>query len=697
MPVATILLAACAVVYALISLWIAVLRSRAPARLLAACCLVTAGWAAQGALSDTSTPGIDGAADLVRALAWFGFVFFLYHDAKLGRTKDEIGFAAAGIAAAIAGAIAVVISEPAAPFAVSLFSLGIMARLGLAVAELLLIENLYLNLPDHARWHVALPSVLLGGLACFDILLCADIVLFHEASTALVGARTLGMIMIAPLLAVAASRTWRQVGKVRLSRTAVFHSATLVLSGSVLLALGLMGEVFRQVGGNWGWLVELSLGFAAMIALGLMLTSGSARSRFQRLFVDHFFAERYDYRRQWLACIRTLSGDDGDLQSSLAIRAIRTIVSVLDSPGGILFLRDGGGRPFNWAGSWNMPAAEALPAGHPVVAAVREGGWIARLDMPDGAASLAAPLDGVGPVWLAIPMVHRGVLTGLVLTAPPRAPFALEQEVFDLLRIVTQEVATYFAEQQATQTLLQTRHLHDYSKRFAFVAHDIKNVSSQLALLLTNAESHIANPEFQKDMLDTVRSSVAKITSLLQRLERPEADRVPSALAPLPRLEALVATYQRVRRAKLVLEHDGSTGIVSMGAGAFETVVTHLLNNAVEASPGLPVVLRVRHEARQVVIDIVDAGPGMTPEFVRDELFQPFSTSKQGGTGIGAFQSRELAREAGGELEVISRPGAGATMRLLLPRIDSPPIAAASGAVAAAASDAPRAFTGVGA
>jgi signal transduction histidine kinase len=57
----------------------------------------------------------------------------------------------------------------------------------------------------------------------------------------------------------------------------------------------------------------------------------------------------------------------------------------------------------------------------------------------------------------------------------------------------------------------------------------------------------------------------------------------------------------------------------------------------------------------------------MTPEFVRDTLFRPFGTAKRGGTGIGAFQARELLREAGGELVVISRLGEGTTMRAVLP------------------------------
>ena len=131
-----------------------------------------------------------------------------------------------------------------------------------------------------------------------------------------------------------------------------------------------------------------------------------------------------------------------------------------------------------------------------------------------------------------------------------------------------------------------------------------------------------------------------------------------------------MGTYRRVRKAEIVLEHDGSTGAVAMGVESFETAVTHLLNNAVEAGGHRPVILRVRHEATQVVVDAVDSGAGMTAEFVQDQLFRPFTTSKAGGSGIGAFQARDLVREAGGDVLAISKPGLGTTMRVLLPRTD---------------------------
>ena len=69
----------------------------------------------------------------------------------------------------------------------------------------------------------------------------------------------------------------------------------------------------------------------------------------------------------------------------------------------------------------------------------------------------------------------------------------------------------------------------------------------------------------------------------------------------------------------------------------------------------------------------------MDPAFIRDELFRPFRSTKLGGYGIGAFQTRELIRAAGGDVKVISEKGAGTTMRILLPLVLEKELAASSG------------------
>jgi signal transduction histidine kinase len=235
-------------------------------------------------------------------------------------------------------------------------------------------------------------------------------------------------------------------------------------------------------------------------------------------------------------------------------------------------------------------------------------------------------------------------------------------------------VAIHLAQQRATAALLQTRDLRAYGERFAFVAHDIKNVSSQLQLLLSNAEIHLADPAFQRDMLATVRASVNRIGGLIRRLE-PAREKPEGAalLRPAPLLKTLVAARRQAGWGRLELVGDAAGAnpddiAITMDQAAFQATVTHLLDNAAAATAaGGTVRVSLRQTAGRVVLDIADDGPGMTAEFIRDELFVPFATRTEGGSGLGAFQARELLRAAGGDITVLSQPGHGTTMRLSWP------------------------------
>jgi len=662
----------CAVAYAALALFL-VLRTRGnPSRLhLLAACGLTALWAGAAVALPAANPllGAAGLLDLLRLGAWYVVTLNFYRRFVPGQVGPGRAFTIMGvlIALMVGGAMLAGLGRIGAGG--SLLSIGLAARLVLAICELLLLENLLRNAPEEARWNVNLACIGLGALAVYDILLCTDAALFRQVSPVLADGRALANVLVAPLLGLAAVRT-QKAPVLAISRTAAFHSASLVASGALLLALAGVGEAFRAFGTRWGAVAEVGLICAGVIAVAVLLTSGAGRSHIRAALVDPFFAERYDYRREWLRCIDTLAGAGSG--APLPARVIRTVAQVVDSPAGILFLRETGPGPeqpaFQWAGSWNMPAvALSIPSDHPLLAGFGAGEEIAVLGP---AIRTQPPLDTLPELWLAVPLPQAGSLpAGFVLVAPPRAPFALDAEVFAVLRTVAREVATYLAEQRALQALMETRQLRDFGKRFAFVAHDIKNVSSQLSLLLANAEHHLDNPEFQRDMLETVRASVRKIGALLRRLAEPaEGMGGPDRVEPLGRVETIAATCRRLRGAHVVVEAAMPPGEVTIGPAAFDAVVTHLLDNAVEAAgPAEAIRIVLRHDRRRMLVDIIDRGPGMTPDFVRDELFRPFRTSKREGSGIGAFQARELLREAGGDLVVLSRPGEGTTMRLLLP------------------------------
>jgi putative PEP-CTERM system histidine kinase len=274
--------------------------------------------------------------------------------------------------------------------------------------------------------------------------------------------------------------------------------------------------------------------------------------------------------------------------------------------------------------------------------------------------------------WVALPLNHFGNLIGFVVLARSRANFKLDREAYDLLRVVGREIASRVAEQRATQVLAQTQQPREYSQRFAFVIHDIKNVSGQLSMLLTNAELYAGDPEFQHDMLMTVRASVGKITRLLSRLQAERQERDHALTTPAERLRDLVGASREASHRDIGFRDDAGGAGAAIDPDAFDAVVTHLLNNAIDASDAnSPIEVDLRMEPNAVVVDIIDHGTGMPPEFVRDDLFRPLRTTKDNGHGIGAYQARELVRDAGGDLLVISRPKTGTTMRLILPSVRS--------------------------
>jgi putative PEP-CTERM system histidine kinase len=222
--------------------------------------------------------------------------------------------------------------------------------------------------------------------------------------------------------------------------------------------------------------------------------------------------------------------------------------------------------------------------------------------------------------------------------------------------------------------LLDARQLEAFNKRFAFVIHDIKNLAGQLSLLIRNAEKFGDNPDFRRDLTSTLKNSVGKMTALLQQLSPGSGGLAkPARSVDLVALvRHFVAQWPPCER-RVVFSAGTATAMANLaGEDKLTTVLTHLVQNAVEVTPEHGVVqITLASIDGQARIDVADQGPGMSPEFVRDELFRPFRTTKSAGYGIGAYQARETIRALGGRLDVLSAPGQGTTMRIVLPIRDN--------------------------
>lgn len=330
--------------------------------------------------------------------------------------------------------------------------------------------------------------------------------------------------------------------------------------------------------------------------------------------------------------------------------------------------------------SWNSRVVEGTQtADQNFAVMLEEHQWVINLDQfredPDAYRDLVIPewlrdtRDDVR-AWLVVPLLHHDRLLGILMLGQPRVLRELNWEDYDLLKTVGRQSASYLAEQQSARALAEAKQFDEFNRRFAFVLHDIKNLVSQLSLTFKNAEKHKNNPAFQEDMLQTVSESVEKMNNLLVRLHEGGKQAAASTALDLPRfLQQLVERNTRAA-GRLTFKCNVEGIAIITDEERLGAVMAHVIDNALDAidDDGM-IEVRLGTSGREAVIEVEDNGCGMSAEFIRDELFKPFRTSKGAGYGIGAFESREYVRENGGRMNIQSETGVGTTVTIRLPAI----------------------------
>ncbi len=607
-------------------------------------------------------------ADIGRYALWFVFLLALFPQSGARTTPVLRRTAAACVAAA---AIALMLQALSAEFADSSRIL-IAASLALPVGGLFILEQLFRNLAEDSRWN-AKPLCL--GLACvfvFDIYLFSEALLFTRFDEDALSVRGAIHALAIPLLFVASRRGNDWINRMHVSRAAAFYSATLVLAGLYLLFMAGVGYYVRYFGGNWGRALQLSLLVAGLALLGMLVFSGSMRSRLRVFVGKHFYSYRYDYRDEWLRFTAMLSAKRTPQEMGEMI--VRGLAKMVECPGGSLWTRTGPDEGFSQTGVWNMGrVADTEPADSSLCAFLQSNGWVIDLEefrsSPRRYGELALPtwLLGANNAWLVVPLLVGEDLLGFVVLARPLAPQKLNWEILDLLKTAGRQAAGYLAQMQATEALLDARKFEAFNRMSAFVVHDLKNIVAQLSLMLKNAERLHDNREFQQDMLLTVESSLEKMRRLMLQLREgatpPGGSRGVELAAVVSRLVANVKSQGRN------LQVEVSERLATRGhEERLERVLGHLVQNALDATPATGRVwIRSGRFSGQIKVEVGDTGAGMSEEFVRTRLFRPFNTTKHNGMGIGTYESFQYIRELGGSITVDSTPGQGTTITVLLP------------------------------
>ncbi|MCC6591996.1 MAG: PAS domain-containing sensor histidine kinase [Xanthomonadales bacterium] len=208
------------------------------------------------------------------------------------------------------------------------------------------------------------------------------------------------------------------------------------------------------------------------------------------------------------------------------------------------------------------------------------------------------------------------------------------------------------------------------------LAHEIKNPLAGLHGAAQLLERELPNKAL-REYTTVIRAEADRIRRLVDRLlQKPDVAHAGQAFnvhEVLERVRTLIEA-EAAGRAGVVRDYDPSLPDIDGHPDRLTQALLNLARNALQ-SGARTVRLRTRAERRARIgehvcklalrIDVCDDGPGV-PEALRESLFLPFVTGRDEGTGLGLPVALAIAREHGGTLAFVSRPGS-TTFSLLIP------------------------------
>jgi GAF domain-containing protein len=233
------------------------------------------------------------------------------------------------------------------------------------------------------------------------------------------------------------------------------------------------------------------------------------------------------------------------------------------------------------------------------------------------------------------------------------------------------------------QQMLLTERLTTAGRLAAGVAHELNNPLATIAGCAEALKERGRDPELLavsafKDfpsylsLIEEEAFRCKEITgSLLQFVRDPGSRRAPTDVNGLvEKALDLLGHQPRFAPSRMVAELDPGVPEVVANEGQIRQVFLGLAANALEAMEGQgTLTVRTRRQGlREVEVEFADQGPGI-PDDILARVFDPFFTTKPPGqgTGLGLAIAQGIVADHGGRIEVSSRPGAGATFRVLLP------------------------------
>ena len=655
---------------ALLTYW----SDRPLSRRIAAAAGATMLWAivqAAGSQGQLSAPGFLLVAELLRNLAWLAVVVSMVSGLDADRVSRRLAYryGAVFLGAGILLTAKFAVSTDAAPSLVGVIGGGLV----LSAAILVLTEQIFRNAPFDARSGLRYFCVGLAGIFVYDLLVYALIIVSDYVNPGQWAARGFVSALFAVPLMFATDRSFRLVPDRNLPYRFTFYALSLIVIATFIAVAFLSDYYIAVAGGTLSGVFRILFFAAVALFAAVMIISPTVRAWVRVLVMKTLFQYKYDYRKEWLRFISTLSTTGAD---NVPVTAVRAVAQIVNSPGGVVWIQDEEGKNFEPFGSWNcpLPAEAGVATDSDLPRFLRQREWVIDLvelrdyPMRYGGLELDQWVGEHLEWWLIVPLFLQKNLFGFIVLEKPRVVPSLNFEDHDLLRTVGRHVATYIHQAESDRRLTESRQFGTYNRLTAFLMHDLNNLIAQQSLVVKNAEKFRHNPDFVDDAIGTIANSVSRMRRLMEQLSS-GSQKAEVGAVDLGKAVAKAVKRCQPRLPKPVFDQGGRTVTVNADRERLTAILEHLIRNAQDATKETGFI-EVSMSARDNIATIViaDNGCGMTPEFLRERLFRPFDSTKGSQSmGIGAYQAREYVRQLGGQIEVSSRVGEGTRFEIRLP------------------------------
>lgn len=533
------------------------------------------------------------------------------------------------------------------------------------VTALVLLERSFSSLSRRDRWNLKFEVLGIGAIITMQAVYYSQGLIYKTLDMSLVSARSTAIVL--GLLLFLYSRLKRKAGaRLRLSHAAGFRSIVLLIVSLYLIFIALAGEGFRYMGASSNRAIMYCLIVASALVLMTLVLSESLRRKARVFLYKHFYEQKYDHRVLWMEMTDRLARSQTD--ESLYVAVLDVYCRTFAVRGGALYLyRNTRDELAEIASYEGLEGPEKISSDGSLVEFLVSKKWVFNLlENADHISADERQQLEEHQIQFVIPLFFNSELGGVIaLGRQINSGEPIIYEDYDLMKIYSRQVAATLYSRQLSRQLALNREMAAVGKVSAFVMHDLKNLVSNLTLMVDNAHDLIQDRRFQQDMLKTLTNSVNRMNELIGRLKNVVTSKALQR-ETLDLKELINESIDGLDRHRINVS--GRDVDVHLDRAEFGKVITNLVLNGIEASNDHSAVELEIESEDEIVLICRDKGSGIPVEYIDNHLFRPFETTKEKGLGVGLYQARQIVESHGGRIEVTSHLGEGTEFRVYIPK-----------------------------